>query len=110
MIFLVMTAAVGSAMRDVLGAGAERFQRAPHRFGDRFEVRDVAVDHRVLGQRLDGVALDALRALAGVGQLDHLDGGGTDVHAEQRRRFGLENIELQLRIPARNRISLEPSV
>ena len=44
-------------------------------------------------QRLDGVALEAIGALARVGELDQLDRARTDVDADQRRGLGLEQIQ-----------------
>ena len=56
-----------------LGGGAQALPAALHRLGDHFEVGDVAVDHGIPRQGLDGVPVDATGSLAPVGQFDHLD-------------------------------------
>jgi hypothetical protein len=68
--------------RYVFGACAEALVAALHRVDERLEVVDVAVDHCVSRERLDGVALDAESALAGVDDLEHLHRRRTDVQPE----------------------------
>ena len=72
MIFLVMTAAVGKRHRHVLGRGTQTLLAALDRLDGGIHVGNVAVNHRILRQGLDRIALDAPLALAGIGQLDHL--------------------------------------
>jgi hypothetical protein len=64
----------GQGHCQVLYPGAHALPAAPQGVAHLFEVHDVAVHHRVLGQRLDGIALEAIAALAGSAQLDHFHG------------------------------------
>src|SRR5882762_1001288 len=80
--------------RDVLGARAEALVRALHRIGCLLEVADVAVDHGIAKERLDGVALDSVGTFARFDDLEHLYGRRADVQPEQRRRLRLEQVEI----------------
>ena len=93
MIFLVMTMAAGSASATLRLRLPRRLQAALQRVADLVEVGDVAVGDDVLGQRLDGVALEPVRALARLGELDQLDRRRSDVDADQRRGLRLEEVQ-----------------
>ena len=84
----------GQGQRDVLDAGAEGLVGALDRLARRLDVGDVAVDHRVLGQRLDRIALDAVNVPARFRDLHHLYRRRADVAADERRRLGFQEIEL----------------
>src|SRR5437588_668389 len=77
---------------DILDPGAEGLVGAPEGLASRLDVGDVAVHHRVLGQRLDGVPLDAVNVTAGFRDLDHLDRGRADVASHEGRRRRLQEI------------------
>ena len=64
---------------DVAVTRSEALMRPAQRVGDLIEVGNVAVGDHVLGQRLHGVAFEAVCALAGLGQLDQLERGRADV-------------------------------
>jgi hypothetical protein len=83
----------GQRHGDVAVAAAQALPRALERIADLVQISDVAVLDRVAPERLDRVPLEAVRALAGFGELDELDGGRRDVDADQRRRLGLEDVE-----------------
>ena len=61
-----------------------------HGFDNRVEVVDVALDHGVSGQRLNGITFEAVDPFAGVRDLDHFDGRRADIGADQWRHLGLE--------------------
>jgi hypothetical protein len=67
-------------------------------FRNRFEICDVAVCNRILGQGLDRIALDTVQALTGVAEFDHLDGRSADVNADEGRRLRLQEIEIQIEV------------
>ena len=69
--------------RDVAVAAAEALGAPAEGIGDLLHVRDVAVHDDVLGQRLDRIALETERALAGIGKLDQLDRRRRDVDSDQ---------------------------
>ena len=96
MIFLVITAPVGTAMATFLVRVPRRLWARLTRVADRLEIVDVAVHHRVPGQRLDRVALDAVAAFARLDDLEHLHRGRADVQPEQRRRLGCEQVQCHL--------------
>ena len=83
----------GQRERDVLVAAAEPLVGPFEGVGHEIEVGDVAVGDDVADQRLDGVALEAIGALARFDELDQLDGGRTDVDADQRRILRLERVQ-----------------
>ena len=90
MIFLVITIADGSA------SATDRLRlprrlNALQRVADLVEV-DVAVLDDVLGERLDRVALEPVRAYP-LGELDQLERRRGDVDADQRRGLGLEQVQ-----------------
>src|SRR5882724_1262172 len=80
--------------RDVPGARAKALVRALHRIGRLLEIADVAVDHRIANERLDGIALDPVRTSARFNDLEHLYRRRADVQPEQRRRLRLEQVEI----------------
>ena len=79
---------------------------APHCFGNDVDLVDVPINHRPAWQRLDGIALEAQRALAGLGQLDDLHARRADIEADQRRRFRRKRqIKGQGDAPSRRRLN-----
>ena len=80
--------------RDVLDPGAEGLVGALDRLARGLDIGDVAVHHRVLGQRLDRVALDAVDVSAGFRDLHHLHRRRADVAADEGRRLGFQEVEL----------------
>ena len=74
----------------VFNAATQPIVATLDRFTHCIQVIDVAFHDRIFGQRLNGVTLDAIHFVARVGKLHHFYGGRTDVHADQRRRFGFE--------------------
>ena len=81
---------VGEREGKILDAAAKPLVAAPERVAHRVEIVDVALDDRVPGQGLNGVALDTIHAAPPLGDLYHLDRRGTDVGAQERRHLGLE--------------------
>jgi hypothetical protein len=70
MIFLVMTAAGGMPSATCLARVPLFFQTRRTASDTCFDVFDIAVDDGAARQRFGGIALQAQRALAGIGQLD----------------------------------------
>ena len=67
----------------VLDPGAGTTDRPFDGLADRLDLNDVLLHHRIGRQRLDCIVLDPIAASA-LGELQQLDGGGADVHADQR--------------------------
>src|SRR5205823_11780635 len=80
----------GQGERDVSVAASQTLVRASQGVGHLIEVGDIAVGHHVLRQRLDGVSLQPVRALPGLGKLDQLERGRAHVDTDQRRRAGVQ--------------------
>ncbi len=93
MIFLVITIAAGRASAMLRLRLPSRLKPRLQGVADLVEVRDVAVLDDVLRQRLDRVPLEPVGALAGLGELDHLDRGRRDVDPDERRGLRLEDVE-----------------
>ena len=80
---LVITDEPETAAAACLARGPGPADRAADRLGHGLDLDDVLLDHGVGRKRLDRVVLDAVAAAA-FGELKQLDGGGTDVQADQR--------------------------
>ena len=79
--------------RDVLVPAAEPLVGALEGVRDQVQVGDVAVGDDVAHQGLDRIALEPIRALSRLDELDELDGGRTDVDPYQRRVLRLERVK-----------------
>ena len=66
------------------------------RFGHPFQVGDIAVDHRLLGQQFDGKALHAIAALAAVAEFDHLYRRRTDIQTDEGPSLRIKDREIDL--------------
>src|SRR2546429_582454 len=88
----------GQGQGDVFCARRHSLPAALHRIDHGIEVSDVAVEDCVLRQGLDGVTLDARASPARIGEFYQLHRGRGDIHPEQRRRFRLENIDIQIKL------------
>ena len=89
----------GQRHRHVLGACGQFFPAKLDRLRHGLEVGDIAVDHRVLGQGFNYIALHAQRPFARIHNFDHLHGGRADVHPEKGRCFRLEYVKVQAEFP-----------
>jgi hypothetical protein len=84
----------GQREGDVPDAGTESLVGALDGLARSLDVGDVAVDNGVLGQRLDGVPLDAVNVTTRFRDLHHLDRGRADVAAHEGRRLGFQEFKL----------------